>query len=154
MASFSENAWDAVNRALSLWRGQTGGTRHNSSERLYRETWTCAVARASRCADRLSLKQHLLTNGFVNNCGRVFGPSEQFEAEIVRVGGERIAPRQIWLFPRSAAWPLSFRLIWRWRKEPKFMALACNWPRARTASLERRSDASRRCRVLRLQGMA
>jgi hypothetical protein len=26
---------------------------------------------------------NLLTNGFVNNCGRLFGPSEQFEADIV-----------------------------------------------------------------------
>jgi hypothetical protein len=29
---------------------------------------------------------NLLTNGFVNNCGRLFGSSEQFEADIVRVG--------------------------------------------------------------------
>jgi hypothetical protein len=29
---------------------------------------------------------NLLTNGFVNNCGRLFRPSEQFEADIVRVG--------------------------------------------------------------------
>jgi len=25
-------------------------------------------------------------NGFVNNCGRLFGPSEQFEADIVELG--------------------------------------------------------------------
>ena len=31
---------------------------------------------------------NLLTNGFVNNCGRLFGPSEQFEGGIVRVGAE------------------------------------------------------------------
>jgi hypothetical protein len=29
---------------------------------------------------------NLLTNGFVNNCGRLFGPSEQFEADIVELG--------------------------------------------------------------------
>jgi hypothetical protein len=29
---------------------------------------------------------NLLTNGFVNNCGRLFGPSEQFEAYIVELG--------------------------------------------------------------------
>ena len=29
---------------------------------------------------------NLLTNGFVNNCGRLFGRSEQFEADIVDVG--------------------------------------------------------------------
>jgi hypothetical protein len=29
---------------------------------------------------------NLLTNGFVNNCGSLFGPSEQIEADIVRVG--------------------------------------------------------------------
>jgi hypothetical protein len=28
---------------------------------------------------------NLLTNGFVNNCGRRFGPSEQFEADIVEM---------------------------------------------------------------------
>jgi hypothetical protein len=28
---------------------------------------------------------NLLTNGFVNNCGRLFGPSEQFEADIVEL---------------------------------------------------------------------
>ena len=33
---------------------------------------------------------NLLTNGFVKNCGRLFGPSEQFEADIVRVGAEGI----------------------------------------------------------------
>jgi len=27
---------------------------------------------------------NLLTNGFMNNCGRLFGPSEQFEADIDR----------------------------------------------------------------------
>jgi hypothetical protein len=32
----------------------------------------------------------LLTNGFMSNCGRLFGQSEQFEADIVRVGAERI----------------------------------------------------------------
>jgi len=32
----------------------------------------------------------LLTNGFVNNCGRLFGPSEQFEGDIVRVEVEKI----------------------------------------------------------------
>jgi hypothetical protein len=29
---------------------------------------------------------NLLTNGFMNNCGRLFRPSEQFDADIVRVG--------------------------------------------------------------------
>jgi DNA-binding transcriptional LysR family regulator len=29
---------------------------------------------------------NLLTNGFVNNCGRLFGPPEQFEADIVELG--------------------------------------------------------------------
>ena len=29
---------------------------------------------------------NLLTNGFMNNCGRLFGPSEQFEADIVELG--------------------------------------------------------------------
>jgi hypothetical protein len=29
---------------------------------------------------------NLLTNGFVNNCGRLFGPSQQFEADIVELG--------------------------------------------------------------------
>jgi len=29
---------------------------------------------------------NLLMNGFVNNCGRLFGPSEQFEAYIVELG--------------------------------------------------------------------
>jgi hypothetical protein len=29
---------------------------------------------------------NLLTNGFVNNCGQLFGPSEQFEADIVEFG--------------------------------------------------------------------
>ena len=29
---------------------------------------------------------NLLTNGFVNNCGRLFGPSEQFEADVVELG--------------------------------------------------------------------
>jgi hypothetical protein len=33
-----------------------------------------------------ALPENLLTNGFVNNCGRLFGPSEQFEAGIVEVG--------------------------------------------------------------------
>jgi hypothetical protein len=28
---------------------------------------------------------NLLTNGFANNCGRLFGPSEQFEADIVEL---------------------------------------------------------------------
>jgi hypothetical protein len=31
-----------------------------------------------------------LTNGFVNNCGRLFGPSEQFEADIVQERGHTI----------------------------------------------------------------
>jgi DNA-binding NtrC family response regulator len=35
-----------------------------------------------------ALPESLLTNGFVNNCGRLFGPSEQFEADIVEVGPE------------------------------------------------------------------
>ena len=29
---------------------------------------------------------NLLTNGFVNNYGRPFGPSEQFEADIIELG--------------------------------------------------------------------
>jgi hypothetical protein len=29
---------------------------------------------------------NLLTNGFVNNCGRLFEPSEQFEGDIVELG--------------------------------------------------------------------
>jgi hypothetical protein len=29
---------------------------------------------------------NLLTNGFVNNCGRLVGPPEQFEADIVELG--------------------------------------------------------------------
>jgi hypothetical protein len=29
---------------------------------------------------------NLLRNVFVNNCGRLFGPFEQFEAEIVELG--------------------------------------------------------------------
>jgi hypothetical protein len=29
---------------------------------------------------------NLLTNGFMSNCGRLFGPSEQFEADIVELG--------------------------------------------------------------------
>ena len=29
---------------------------------------------------------NLLTNGFVNNYDRLFGPSEQFEADIVELG--------------------------------------------------------------------
>ena len=29
---------------------------------------------------------NLLTNGFVDNSGRLFGPSEQFEADIVELG--------------------------------------------------------------------
>jgi len=29
---------------------------------------------------------NLLKNGFGNNCGRLFGPSEQFEADIVELG--------------------------------------------------------------------
>jgi len=29
---------------------------------------------------------NLLTNGFVNNCDRLFGQSEQFEADIVELG--------------------------------------------------------------------
>jgi len=33
---------------------------------------------------------NLLTNGLMNNCGRLFGPPEQFEADVVRVGAERI----------------------------------------------------------------
>jgi hypothetical protein len=33
---------------------------------------------------------NLLTNDFVNNCGRQFGPAEEFEADIVRVGAEGI----------------------------------------------------------------
>jgi hypothetical protein len=33
---------------------------------------------------------NLLTNGFVNNCGRLFGPAEEFEADIVRVEAEGI----------------------------------------------------------------
>jgi hypothetical protein len=32
---------------------------------------------------------NLLTDGFVNNCGRLFGPSEQFEADIVDLGLKR-----------------------------------------------------------------
>ena len=31
-------------------------------------------------------RMNLLTNGFVNNCGRLFGPSEQFDADIVELG--------------------------------------------------------------------
>jgi hypothetical protein len=33
---------------------------------------------------------NLLTNGFVNNCDRLFRLAEQFEADIVRVGAEKI----------------------------------------------------------------
>jgi hypothetical protein len=33
---------------------------------------------------------NLLTNGFVNNYGRLFGPSEQFEADIVELGLKRL----------------------------------------------------------------
>jgi hypothetical protein len=33
---------------------------------------------------------NLLTNGFVNNCSRLFGPSERLEADIVRVGVEDV----------------------------------------------------------------
>jgi hypothetical protein len=29
---------------------------------------------------------NLLTNGFVNNSGRLFGPTEQFEPDIVELG--------------------------------------------------------------------
>jgi hypothetical protein len=29
---------------------------------------------------------NLLTNGFVNNCGRPSGPSEQFESDMVELG--------------------------------------------------------------------
>jgi DNA-binding transcriptional LysR family regulator len=38
---------------------------HFQSERLYREDWICAVARASRFGDRLSLKQYLAANHIV-----------------------------------------------------------------------------------------
>jgi len=35
-------------------------------------------------------RMNRLTNGFVDNCGRLFEPSEQFKADIVRFGAERI----------------------------------------------------------------
>jgi DNA-binding transcriptional LysR family regulator len=38
---------------------------HFQSERLYREDWICAVARASRFGDRLSLKQYLTASHIV-----------------------------------------------------------------------------------------
>ncbi len=38
---------------------------HFQSERLYREDWICAVARGSRCGDRLSLKQYLAARHIV-----------------------------------------------------------------------------------------
>jgi DNA-binding transcriptional LysR family regulator len=38
---------------------------HFQSERLYREDWICAVARASRFGDRLSLKQYLSASHIV-----------------------------------------------------------------------------------------
>ena len=39
---------------------------------------------------------NLLTNGFANNCGRLFGPSEQFQAHIVELGlkGFRVNGRE------------------------------------------------------------
>lgn len=33
---------------------------------------------------------NLLTDGFMNNCGRLFGPSEQSEPDLVRVGAEKV----------------------------------------------------------------